>query len=54
VSLKNGDGAVTRPWGDIGSSPIMTPWGDYNVRLQDPDGMQITLFQNPDTKEQGK
>jgi len=31
--------------------PIMTPWGDYNVRLQDPDGMQITLFQVPDTKE---
>ena len=26
-------------------SPITTPWGDYNVRLQDPDGMQITLFQ---------
>lgn len=25
--------------------PIMTPWGDYDVRLQDPDGMQITLFQ---------
>ncbi len=25
--------------------PITTPWGDYNVRLQDPDGMQITLFQ---------
>ena len=25
--------------------PIITPWGDYNVRLQDPDGMQITLFQ---------
>ena len=25
--------------------PIMTQWGDYNVRLQDPDGMQITLFQ---------
>ena len=25
--------------------PIQTPWGDYNVRLQDPDGMQITLFQ---------
>ncbi len=25
--------------------PIMTPWGDYNVRLQDPDGMQITLYQ---------
>mgnify|MGYP003547028765 FL=1 len=26
-------------------SPVTTPWGDYNVRLQDPDGMQITLFQ---------
>ena len=25
--------------------PVMTPWGDYNVRLQDPDGLQITLFQ---------
>jgi predicted enzyme related to lactoylglutathione lyase len=25
--------------------PIQTPWGDYNVRLQDPDGMQVTLFQ---------
>ena len=25
--------------------PIITPWGDYNVRLQDPDGNQITLFQ---------
>jgi len=28
--------------------PIITPWGDYNVRLQDPDGMQITLFQVPE------
>lgn len=25
--------------------PVMTPWGDYNVRLRDPDGMQVTLFQ---------
>ncbi|OGO63055.1 MAG: hypothetical protein A2030_01220 [Chloroflexi bacterium RBG_19FT_COMBO_50_10] len=31
--------------------PITTPWGDYNVRLQDPDGMQITLFQKPDNRE---
>lgn len=29
--------------------PIVTPWGDYNVRLQDPDGMQITLFQVVDS-----
>ncbi len=28
--------------------PVITPWGDHNVRLQDPDGMQITLFQPPD------
>ncbi|MBI2333265.1 MAG: VOC family protein [Chloroflexi bacterium] len=28
--------------------PVMTPWGDTNVRLQDPDGMQITLFQAQD------
>ncbi|GJQ36582.1 MAG: hypothetical protein JETCAE01_25920 [Anaerolineaceae bacterium] len=25
--------------------PVLTPWDDLNVRLQDPDGMQITLFQ---------
>ncbi|HEX8991894.1 MAG TPA: VOC family protein [Anaerolineales bacterium] len=25
--------------------PVITPWGDRNVRLQDPDGMQITLFE---------
>jgi catechol 2,3-dioxygenase-like lactoylglutathione lyase family enzyme len=29
--------------------PVLTPWGDYNVRLQDPDGLQITLFQVHDT-----
>jgi methylmalonyl-CoA/ethylmalonyl-CoA epimerase len=34
--------------------PIMTSWGDYNVRLQDPDGMQITLFQKSADKEQSK
>jgi catechol 2,3-dioxygenase-like lactoylglutathione lyase family enzyme len=28
--------------------PVITPWGDTNVRLQDPDGMQITLFQKTD------
>ncbi len=25
--------------------PVVTPWGDLNVRFQDPDGMQITLYQ---------
>jgi catechol 2,3-dioxygenase-like lactoylglutathione lyase family enzyme len=28
--------------------PVQTPWGDYNVRLQDPDGLQVTLFQARD------
>jgi methylmalonyl-CoA/ethylmalonyl-CoA epimerase len=31
--------------------PVQTPWGDYNARLQDPDGMQITLFQKPGNNE---
>jgi methylmalonyl-CoA/ethylmalonyl-CoA epimerase len=34
--------------------PVITPWGDYNVRLQDPDGMQITLFQMLENKEAGQ
>jgi predicted enzyme related to lactoylglutathione lyase len=25
--------------------PVTTPWGDVNVRLEDPEGMQVTLFQ---------
>ena len=25
--------------------PVVTAWGDRNVRLQDPDGMQITLYE---------
>lgn len=32
-------------------APVITPWGDHNVRLQDPDGMQITLFQPRDAAE---
>jgi lactoylglutathione lyase len=34
--------------------PVMTPWGDTNVRLQDPDGMQITLFQVSNKNDQEK
>jgi catechol 2,3-dioxygenase-like lactoylglutathione lyase family enzyme len=25
--------------------PVIAPWGDKTVRFQDPDGMQITLYQ---------
>jgi methylmalonyl-CoA/ethylmalonyl-CoA epimerase len=24
--------------------PVLTPWGDRNVRIEAPDGMQLTLF----------
>jgi lactoylglutathione lyase len=24
--------------------PVLTPWGDRNIRVQSPDGMQLTLF----------
>lgn len=34
--------------------PVMTSWGDYNVRLQDPNGMQVTLFQVLNKNEQHK
>lgn len=27
--------------------PVDTPWGDRNARVEDPDGLQITLFQSP-------
>ena len=28
--------------------PVITPWGDRSVRFEDPDGMQITLYQTAD------
>lgn len=34
--------------------PVRTPWGDYNVRLQDPDGLQVTLFQVTREADEGK
>lgn len=34
--------------------PVVTSWGDHNVRLQDPDGMQITLFQAQDQNQQSR
>ncbi|MDQ3707314.1 MAG: VOC family protein [Chloroflexota bacterium] len=42
------DAALERllAWGaTLVHAPVVTPWGDRNVRLQDPDGMQITLFE---------
>ena len=34
--------------------PVLTPWGDKNVRLQGPDGMQITLFQASEPADKDK
>ena len=34
--------------------PVLTPWGDTNARLEDPDGMQITLYQAPEHLEKSK
>ncbi len=45
------DAALERAvaWGaTLVHEPVTTPWGDYNARLQSPDGLQITLFQVPD------
>ena len=33
--------------------PVLTPWGDTTVRFEDPDGMQITLFQKAELANQG-
>ncbi len=28
--------------------PVTAPWGDRTARFQDPDGMQVTLYQAPE------
>ncbi len=33
------------------ANPVYTPWGHLNVRLETPDGMQLTLFQVLPTAE---
>jgi lactoylglutathione lyase len=36
---------------ELVGGPLTTPWGDRNVRLRDPDGMQLTLFTVLDSAE---
>jgi methylmalonyl-CoA/ethylmalonyl-CoA epimerase len=32
--------------------PVVTPWGDRNARFEDPDGLQLTIFQvAPDPRD---
>lgn len=28
--------------------PVVTPWGDKIVRVQDPDGLHVTLYKSPE------
>jgi catechol 2,3-dioxygenase-like lactoylglutathione lyase family enzyme len=32
---------------ELVGGPVETPWGDVNVRVRAPDGMQLTLFTTP-------
>jgi lactoylglutathione lyase len=37
-------GDLVRAGAEILGGPVTTPWGDRNVRLTGPDGIQLTLF----------
>jgi NAD(P)-dependent dehydrogenase (short-subunit alcohol dehydrogenase family) len=39
--------SLTDKGAHIVHAPVNTPWGDFNQRLQSPDGMQITLYEEP-------
>jgi hypothetical protein len=30
---------------------VVTPWGHHNARVEDPDGLQVTLFQVVEDQE---
>jgi catechol 2,3-dioxygenase-like lactoylglutathione lyase family enzyme len=49
LALKVDDSAETAErlvaaGGELVGGPVVTPWAHRNVRLHDPDGMQLTLF----------
>lgn len=33
--------------GEIIGGPVVTPWGDRNIRVLGPEGIQLTLFSSP-------
>ena len=41
-------GDLVRNGAVILGGPVVTPWGDCNVRLQGPEGIQLTLFTPPE------
>lgn len=36
---------LVRHGGKLVHPPILTPWGDLNARVETPDGLQVTLFE---------
>lgn len=49
VAFQVGDSAATSArlvaaGAELIAGPVLTPWNDSNVRLQAPDGTQLTLF----------
>lgn len=52
IALEVTDSAATaRRLSEAGAEevapPVTTPWGDRNIRVRAPDGMQLTLFSSP-------
>lgn len=45
ASVEESAEALQRNGAQTSGGPVTTPWGDFNQRLQAPDGMQLTLFQ---------
>jgi predicted enzyme related to lactoylglutathione lyase len=39
---------LTAAGGTVVGGPVTTPWNDTNVRLQSPEGVQLTLFSATD------
>jgi NAD(P)-dependent dehydrogenase (short-subunit alcohol dehydrogenase family) len=39
---------------EVLGGPVVTPWGDFNRRLRDPDGLQLTLFQTSEAGVAGE
>jgi catechol 2,3-dioxygenase-like lactoylglutathione lyase family enzyme len=38
-------GAFEQAGAHLLSQPKQMPWGDYNARIETPDGMQVTIYQ---------
>src|SRR5512138_1568668 len=43
--LQEAMGGLIAHGASVVHQPVIAPWGGHNVRLQDPDGLQITLFE---------